>query len=63
MQNSGRKSRTEGTTVGRPRRSGKDNIRTDLREVGWADGDWMHLAQDKNRWRALVNTVISLCVP
>jgi hypothetical protein len=31
--------------------------------VGWGDGDWMHLAQDKDQWRALVNTVMSLGVP
>jgi hypothetical protein len=38
-------------------------VRTDLREIGWEGVDWMHLAQDRNRWRALVNTVKNLWVP
>jgi hypothetical protein len=37
-----------------------DNIRMDLREVGWSDVDWIGLAQDRNRWRALVNLVLNL---
>jgi hypothetical protein len=37
-----------------------DNIRMDLGEVGWSDVDWIGLAQDRNRWRALVNSVLSL---
>jgi hypothetical protein len=36
--------------LGRPRRSRVDNIRMDLGEVGWADVDWIGLAQDRNRW-------------
>jgi hypothetical protein len=40
-----------------------DNIRMDLREVGWGDVDWIFLAQDRNRWRALVNSVLNLRVP
>jgi len=43
--------------LGRPRRRWEDNIKMDLREVG-RGGDWMELAQDRDRWRALVNTVI-----
>jgi hypothetical protein len=35
----------------------------DLREIGWDDMDWIELAQDRNRWRALVNTVMNLRVP
>jgi hypothetical protein len=35
----------------------------DLWEIGFRDVDWIHLAQDRDRWRALVNTVMSLCVP
>jgi hypothetical protein len=48
---------------GRPRRSWVDNIRMDLGEVGWGDVDWICLAQDKNRWRAVVNSVLNLGVP
>jgi hypothetical protein len=47
----------------RPRRRWVDNIRIDLGEVGWGDVDWIGLAQDKNRWRALVNSVLNLWVP
>jgi hypothetical protein len=54
----------EGTRpLGRPRRRWVDNIRMDLREVGWGDVDWIGLAQDRNRWRALVNSVLNLRVP
>jgi len=47
--------------LGRPRRGWEDNIKMDLREVG--GGDWMELAQDRDRWWALVNTVMNLRVP
>jgi hypothetical protein len=49
--------------LGRPRRRLVDNIRMDLGEVGWSDVDWISLAQDSNRWRALVNSVLNLRVP
>jgi hypothetical protein len=49
--------------LGRPRRRWVDNVRMDLGEVGWSDVDWMGLAQDRNRWRALVNSVLNLRVP
>jgi hypothetical protein len=49
--------------LGRPRRRWLDNIRMDLVEVGWDDVDWIGLAQDRDRWRALVNSVLSLPVP
>jgi hypothetical protein len=49
--------------LGRPRRRWVDNIRMDIREVGWGDVDWIGLAQDRNRWRALVNSVLNLRVP
>jgi hypothetical protein len=39
-----------------------DNIRMDLGEVGWGDVDWIGLAQDRNRWRALVNSVLNFRV-
>jgi hypothetical protein len=45
--------------LGRPRRRWEDNIK----EIGFGDVDWIHLAQDKDRWRALVNTVMNLRVP
>jgi hypothetical protein len=40
-----------------------DNIRMDLGEMGWGDVDWIGLAQDRNRWRALVNSVLNFRVP
>jgi hypothetical protein len=49
--------------LGRPRRSWVDNIRMDLGEEGWGGVDWIDLAQDRNRWRALVNSVLNLRVP
>jgi hypothetical protein len=49
--------------LGRPRRRWVDNIRKDLGEVGCGDVDWIGLAKDRNRWRALVNSVLILWVP
>jgi hypothetical protein len=49
--------------LGRPRRRWVDNIRMDLGEVGWGDVDWIGLTKDRNRWRALVNSVLNLRVP
>jgi hypothetical protein len=49
--------------LGRPRRRWEDNIKMDLREVGWGGMDWINLAQDRDRWRALVNAVTNLRVP
>jgi hypothetical protein len=49
--------------LGRPRRRWENNIKMDHREVGFGDVDWINLAQDKDRWRALVNTVMNLRVP
>ena len=49
--------------LGRPRRRWEDNIRMDLQEVGGDRGDWMELAQDRDRWRALVGTVRDFRVP
>jgi hypothetical protein len=48
---------------GRPRRRWDDNIKMDLQEVGGGYGDWMELAQDRDRWLALVNTVMIFRVP
>jgi hypothetical protein len=49
--------------LGRPRCRWVDNIRMDLGEVGWGDVDWIGLSKDRNRWRALVNSVLNLRVP
>jgi hypothetical protein len=49
--------------LGRPRRRWEDNIKMDLREIGFVVVDWIHLAQDRDRWRDLVNTVMNLRVP
>ena len=49
--------------LGRPRRRWEDNIRMDLREVGCGYVHWMALAQDRDRWRALVSAVMNLRVP
>ena len=49
--------------LGRPRRRWEDNIKMDLQEVGGVCEDWMELAQDRDRWRALVSTVMNLKVP
>jgi hypothetical protein len=49
--------------LGKPRRRWVDNIRMDLGEVGLGDVDWIGLAKDRNRWRALVNSVLNLWVP
>ena len=49
--------------LGRPRRRWKDNIKMDLQELGGGCGDWMLLAQDRDRCRALVSTVMNLRVP
>jgi hypothetical protein len=47
----------------RPRRRWEDNIKMDLREIGWEVVDWLHLAQDRDQWHALVNTVMNLRLP
>jgi hypothetical protein len=49
--------------LGRPRRRWEDNIGMDFREIGWEGVDWSHLAQDRDQWQALVNTVMNLRVP
>jgi len=49
--------------LGRPRRRWEDNIKMDLQDVGGGRGDWMELAQDRDRWRALVPTVRDFRVP
>jgi len=49
--------------LGRPRHRWEDNIKMDLQEVCCGGGDWMELAQDRDRWRELVNAVMNLWVP
>ena len=49
--------------LGRHRRRWEDNIKMDLQEVGCGSMDWIELAQDRDRWRALVSTVMNLRVP
>jgi hypothetical protein len=49
--------------LGRPIRRWEDNIKMDLQQVGGGRGDWMELAEDRDRWRALVSTVKNLRVP
>jgi hypothetical protein len=45
--------------LGRLRRRWEDNIKMDVQEVGWGDMDWIDMAQDRDRWRAVVNTVMN----
>jgi hypothetical protein len=49
--------------LGRPRRRWIDNITMELLEIGWGGVDWIGLAEDRYRWRALVNSVMNLRVP
>jgi hypothetical protein len=49
--------------VGRPRRWSNDDIKMDLREIGWGGTNWIDLVQDREQWRALVDKVINLRVP
>jgi hypothetical protein len=49
--------------LGRPRHRWDDNIKMDLREIGWGGMDWIDLAQDRDRWRAFIYTVMNLWVP
>ena len=49
--------------LGRPRRRWEDNIKMDRQEVVWGCADWMKLTQDRERWRALVSTVMNFRVP
>jgi hypothetical protein len=41
----------------------EDTVKMDVREVGWGGMDWIHLAQDRDQWRTVVNTVMNLRVP
>jgi hypothetical protein len=65
IQEIGGKARRKETKrpLGRPRRRWEDNIKLHLREIGWDGMDWIHVAEDMDQWRALVNTVMNLRVP
>jgi hypothetical protein len=49
--------------LGKPRRRWEDNIKMDLRQIGFGYVDWIHLSQDRDRWRAVVKTIMNLRVP
>jgi hypothetical protein len=49
--------------LGRPRRRWVNNIKMDLREIGWDGADWMDMVQDRDQWRVFVKTVLNLRVP
>jgi hypothetical protein len=62
VQNINRKSEGKRPLM-RPRRKREGNIKTDLRETSWGGVDWIQLAQDRDQWQALVNTVMKLRAP
>jgi hypothetical protein len=49
--------------LGKPRCKWVDNIKMNLREIGWGGMDWINLAEDRDQWMALVNTIVNLRVP
>jgi hypothetical protein len=49
--------------LGRPRRRWVNNVKMDLREIGWGDMDWIDLVQDRDQWRAHVNKAVNFRVP
>jgi hypothetical protein len=51
------------SSLRRPRRRWVDKIKIDLKEIGWGDIDWIDFDQDRDQWRALVNTVMKIRVP
>jgi hypothetical protein len=53
----------EGKRPGRPRRKWVNNIKMDLREIGWGGMEWIDMSQDRDQWRALVSMVMNLLVP
>jgi hypothetical protein len=55
--------KTDKKLLGRAKLRWVNNIKMDLREIGWDSMDWIDLAQDRDQWRALVNTVMNLRVP
>jgi hypothetical protein len=63
IQDVGVKARLKKRPVGRPRCMWVDNIKMDVKEIGFDGIDWIDLAQDRDQWRALVNTIMNLRVP
>jgi hypothetical protein len=51
------------SSLGRTRRRWRDNTKIDLREIGWKVVDWIHVAQDMDQWRVVVNTVMNPWIP
>jgi hypothetical protein len=51
-----------GRALGRPRCKWEDNNTMDVRETGWEDMDWIHLTQNRDQWRVIVNTIINFRV-
>jgi hypothetical protein len=49
--------------LGRPRRRCLDNIKMDIREIGWGGTDWIDVAQDRDQWRAVMDTVMNFRAP
>jgi hypothetical protein len=49
--------------LGRPKHRWMDNIKMNFREIGWSVMDWISMAQDRDQWRALVNTIMNLRIP
>jgi hypothetical protein len=49
-------------SLGGPRHTWEDNIKMDFKAVGWGNADWIHLAQDRDLWQALVTAIINLWV-
>jgi hypothetical protein len=49
--------------LGKSRRSWEDNVKMDLREIGWDGTDWIYVGHNSDQWRALVNTVMNLRIP
>jgi hypothetical protein len=58
-----RNGRRKERPLGRSRHRWLDNMKIDLREIGWDGMNWIDLAQDRDQWRAIVNTVMNLLVP
>jgi hypothetical protein len=53
----------KGRELGRPRHRGEDNIIMGVRKIEWEGVDWIHLVQDRDQWRAVVNTAMNIPVP
>jgi hypothetical protein len=63
IQDFGGKARTNETPLGRPRRRWEENIKVDLRDIGWSNMDCIEVAQDRDQWSAVVFTAMNIRVP